>query len=366
MKKFLALTTVLLLAMANAVFAETPVKTFRHLDRGSAERAFEQLTKNAQRGLLAPNAVKDGKFVAIDATDFPPDTGTSGEAGITNVEAGTGNSDGNADSQPVNVPITTGMRVWFELTDGKLINPSVYRFKPGEEFFVHVESAVPVFVTLHQHFPDREGKDPIIAYPDKKFESSYRILNPAVRTKLFTKFAMDDNYEAEYMSLVVVRADWDKIAGDVPAAAITAVELAKADSPEGYEAIYRKIIRGIADISKPVVLDRFAAISKQVDWNWVEEEEEFRYPWQEANNVTPIANNNGTTQPEIATTPRPETGTDTERSKPVQFVFTNYRVPPPQWDGVSNEVNDVANYLFSNTSIGQLQIVLNKIEPVAP
>jgi hypothetical protein len=339
MKKFLTLTAILLLAMANSIFAEAPMTTYRHLDRATAERAFEQLTRNAQKGLLAPNAVAQSKFIAIEDIYLPPP-----------------NSGSSTDRQPVNVPITNGMKVWFEGTDGKLINPSVYRFSPNEEFFVHVEAAVPVFVTLYQHFPRENGKAPILRYPDQDFPSSYRILNPAVRTKLFTKFRMDDGHEAEYMSIVVVRADWEGIAEDVPAAAITAVDLARADSPEAIEAIYRRT-RGLADISSPIALHKLADVGKQADWtNWdsivPEEQQEVVTDWRN--------DTGGRGESHEGVIPRPE------RTPTVQFLFTNYRTPPPQWDGVSDEVREVANYLFSNTGIGHLQIVLNKIERVAP
>ena len=356
MKRFLVLAAVLLQVTANGVFAETHMKTFRQLDRATAEQAFEQLTKNAQKGLLAPNAVVQSKFAAIEDIylNVSPDTGAGGQNSTG--ESGT-------DSESFSIPITSGVKVWFEGADGKLINPSVYRFSPKEQFFVHAEAAVPVFVLLYQHFPHEKGKSPSLVYPDQEFPSSNRILNPAVSTKLFTKFAMDESDDDEYMSVVVVRADWVGIAEDVPAAASTAVELAKADSPEKIEAVYRTVARGGADISSPAVLTKFMAISKQTDWTSGLTWEDIESKKKEKVEVSGVWKNDMDNRrvPQEEVIPKPE------RAQTVQFIYTNYRIPPPEWDGTSDEVKEVANYLFSNTGIGHLQIVLNKkVERVAP
>jgi hypothetical protein len=327
MKKFLAFTILLLLATASGVFAETPVKTYQLLDRVVAEKAFEQLTKNAQQGLLAPNAVVQSKFAAIEDTDLPlpPTAGTGGD-------------------QPGSIPVQTGIKVWFERAkDGKLINPRVYRFSPGENFFVHVEAAVPVFITLFQNFPRKEGKDPVQQYPVQRFPSSYRILNPAESTKLPVKFALDDNNEAEYVSIVVARADWDEIAEYVRAAANTAVELAKADTPQGRDGVYSKLSKGIADISTPDVLTKFVDVNNQAgEWEGLAVDEEF---------TVVVPPRNAPQQP------------DGPLTVPVSWVV--FRDDSQRVD-VSNKKDDVANYLFSNTSVGMLQIVLNKEKQLAP
>jgi hypothetical protein len=373
MKKFLTLAAVLLLATANSVFAEAPVKTFQHLDRATAERAFEQLTRNAQRGLLAPNAVVQSKFVAIEDIFFnvsPISTETGGDEIGDDKTADETSNDGNASVwQPFNIPIKTGMRVWFELENGTLINPNVYRFSPGEKFFVHVESAVPVFVTLFQHFPHAEGKEPIMRHPDQRFQSSFHILNPAVSTKLPIKFAMDDNYKAEYMSIIVAGADWDGIAEYLPDAAITAVVLERAETQEERDTIHRNWERSIANFFRPAVQDSLVAISKQVDWNWVEEEEEFRFRWREDDGASLVANNslvadNGVSQTEINQTPeRAIPLGDLIGSSGARLQLVSFRT---SGNGISDNVDEVATFLFSNTDIGQLQIVLNKVEPFAP
>ena len=378
MKKTLVLATAFLLATANGIFAETPMKTHRILDRATAEKAFEQLTKNAQQGLLAPNAVVQSKFVAIEEVHltFPSGTGTGGATGTDGGESSTGNGRDGSNFLPENVPIIHGMRVWFELTDGTLIDPSVYRFSPNEEFFVHVEAAVPVFVLLYQNFPPKKGKEAILAYPVQRFPSSFHVLNPAARTKLPVKFAMDDEYEAEYMSIVVARADWDGIVENVPAAAITAVELARANSPEELAAIYRNRDKGVADISSSVVLTKFADVSKQIGWNeadWADVVEEevvvVPNPYEGVREENPVVivppnrdmGNTEASKPAIADAER------TRATHGMQFVLTSHRPEISQWNGTSNEVDEVANYLFTNTGIGLLRIVLNKKEePLAP
>ena len=331
MKKFLVLVAVLALIMVNSVFAETPVKTYRKLDRATAEKTFEQLTKNAQKGLLAPNAVVQSKFVAIEEVyiDIPGGTGTGG----------------GSYPQPDSIPVKTGVKVWFERTDGKLINPSVYRFSPGEIFFVHVEAAVPVFVTLFQNFPRKEGKDPIQQYPVQRFPSSYRILNPAESTKLPVKFALDDNNEAEYVSIVVARADWEEITEYVRAAASTAVELAKANMSQGRDGVYSKLAKGFADISTPNVLSKFVDVNNQAgEWEGLAVDEEF---------TVVVPPRNAPQQPDA----------DGPRTVPVSWVVFH---GDSHGVDVSNKKDDVVNYLFSNTNVGMLQIVLNKEKQLAP
>ena len=371
MKKLLALAVALLLATANGIFAETPVKTYRHLDRATAEQAFEQLTKNTQKGLLAPNAVVQSKFVAINDVYLSVSTGGSGTNGNETV------GKDNPDQQSTNIPVKTGIRVWFELEDGKLINPNVYRFSPGEKFFVHVESATPVFVTLHQHFPHEGGKVPIIAYPDPKFPSSSRVLNPAQRTKLFTKFAMDNDYDAEYMSIVVARADWAEIIDEIPDAADFVVTWARADSIEKRNAIYQDAGKGIADISSPTVLAKFTNISKQIDSeNWDADDEmptiivrklntDPHFEADEDKGEVHIGQSNTGTgnngESQAGNVPKPGgqsmhpqqlASSRGARFQLVSFLRTG--------NGISDNVDDVATFLFSNTEIGQLQIVLNK------
>lgn len=353
MKKFLVLVTVLLLVTANSVFAETSVKTYRQIDRTTAEKAFEQLTKNAQKGLHASNAVVKSKFVAIEDTLLPlyPSTGSGNDSSAANGSTVGGANYQPVNNQPIDVPVQTGIKVWFEGADGKLINPSVYRFSPKEQFFVHVEAAVPVFVLLYQHFPKEEGKErkePILAYPIQKFPSSYRVLDPAESTKLFTKFETDGNGKAEYMSIVVARADWEEITEYIPDAADLAVASAKANTSEKREAVAKGWSKSVVDFFSPDVQTKFKGISKHVDdWNFTVDEQI----------VVKV-------KPEVVKMEPEEEGNEVSRYTPV--VFRNYRTPPPQWDGTSDNVNDVANYLFTDVNFGQLQIVLNKVEQYAP
>ncbi|MGL4594226.1 MAG: hypothetical protein ACRCUY_05805, partial [Thermoguttaceae bacterium] len=189
MKKMMTLVTLFLLVAASSLLAE-PAKNAapKPQDRAAAQKAFEQLTKNARKGLAAPNAVEKSKFVAIDPVDFTDLSGNQQKA-------------------------DSGMKIWFERQDGKFVDPTYYSFEPNERFFVHVEAAVPVYVVLYQNFP--EAKESIQAYPVEKFPSSYRILEPGKGTKLPVLFKMDGNYLNEHMAVVVARADWDKIVQDV-------------------------------------------------------------------------------------------------------------------------------------------------------
>ena len=340
MQKTLVFAVALLFATASSAFGETHVQTHRILDRATAEKAFERLTQNAQKGLLAENAVAQSKFQAIDDLHF-------------NIGGGTDSDTGS--EAPVGViPITNGMKIWFERVDGKLVDPSVYRFSPKEEFFVHIEAAVPVFVYLYQHFPHQEGKAPVQVHPDQRFPSSFRILNPAESTKLPIRFAMDDNYEAEYMSIVVARADWDELIGLIPGAARAAVDSANADSPERRETI----ARDIAGITGRPVQERFA--ERSIQDGWIVEEPirvgGIHDPWKDVKPEPPVVVLLDRSNTEEPSSPFPGVQT-------VQVSFKSVSLPG---DGISNEIRDVANYLFTNTGDGHLQIVLNKVEPLAP
>jgi len=381
----------------------TPEQTMRTVtlsDRAAAQRAFDQLMENTQKGLRAPNAVVNSKFVAIDPVYFAPmlpppafNGGRSAGTITTTIEALDAEQIEQIDKTDSTTitGITNAMRIWFELPDGRLVDPSVYRFSPREVFLVHIEAAVPVYVTLFQNFPD--GRDTVQVYPVERFPSSFRILDAGISTKLPVLFAMDDNYDAEFMSVVVARADWEEIAADVPDSAATAVLLAQAATPEEYAAVYRGIARGRADISNPHVMTKFAAVIEIDDicgvcGAWGTCVCLPPPPICERCDVPGCKGDCPLPPPPVRCERCDAPGCEGDCPLPppppicerCDATGCEGDCPPPPccpvcrepccWDGTTlpgpGAIDKVALYMFSQTGVGRIQITLQKVEPTRP
>ena len=85
---------------------------------------------------------------------------------------------------------------------------------------VRVQSATPVYVALYQNFRGYRSRQ---VYPDPQYPHSYQIVAPGADTRLPILFRTDMNFNPEYMSIVVSRADWAGIQSYVPQAAATAI-----------------------------------------------------------------------------------------------------------------------------------------------
>ena len=114
---------------------------------------------------------------------------------------------------PVTVSSTTynlGIKVWFSLEDGTAFNPVKRKMAPKERFYVHIQSAVPVYVSLFQNYPESRPESKQV-YPDAKHPETLKVIQANVATKLPVPFEMDDDTRDEIMAMVVVRADDPKI-----------------------------------------------------------------------------------------------------------------------------------------------------------
>jgi len=114
---------------------------------------------------------------------------------------------------PVTVASTTynlGIKVWFSLEDGTVFNPVKRKMAPKERFYVHIQSAVPVYVSLFQNYPESRPESKQV-YPDAKHPDTLKVIQANVATKLPVPFEMDDDTRDEIMAMVVVRADAPQI-----------------------------------------------------------------------------------------------------------------------------------------------------------
>ncbi|MDR1268020.1 MAG: hypothetical protein LBK82_00710 [Planctomycetaceae bacterium] len=343
MKRLLTFASFLLIVTASTLFAQDvpDPKDVGDLDRDAAVKAFAQLTENVKKTLSAPDAVvknDDGttKFNVIAPVSVPLSSGTGVVGGCTNA-----------------------VKVWFELSDGRYVNPKYYRWAPNEVFYVHVLSAVPVYVTLYQNYPGVSQSKR--AYPDGRFPASFRPLKPGEDTRLPVAFQMDGNHNTEFMSIVVTKADWEGIRTEVPQAAAVATVVAQsttnttsnttstvnttvaATNPVG-------VFKG-AEISNESILTKFSAMNDaglaDKEYNdGVVKCPRLRYYISYPRYIRPVYY--------CRYVNRVYHYVNVTNVTNVNFV--NYRA-------CYTNIDDAALYLFSDNGVGQLQLSLHKCGP---
>lgn len=115
-------------------------------------------------------------------------------------------------------PYQCGIAVWFQLENGRYVNPVKHRWDPEERFHIWIEPAVPVTISLHQNYPEDRPPSRQV-YPDAEFPKTFMSFPAGRSSKLPVRFKMDDDLRNEIMSMVVVRTDCvdlplNKIDGD--------------------------------------------------------------------------------------------------------------------------------------------------------
>jgi len=106
--------------------------------------------------------------------------------------------------------LPAGVKVWFQLADGRFVSPTHHRWQPGEQFYIHLEAPVPLRVALFQNYPeDRPASRQV--YPDRQYPESFRLMMPGQSTRLPTLFSMDKDLRDELMSIVVARVDCTEV-----------------------------------------------------------------------------------------------------------------------------------------------------------
>jgi hypothetical protein len=332
MKKSISFLVALLLCAGNiGLCQQNAAET--EIDRDAAIKAFAELTSNAKTGLKANDAMatakSGGKFGVVAPVNVSYTGGNSFMGGCNNA-----------------------LRVWFELSDGRYVKPHSYRWAPGEVFYVHVQSAVPVYVVLYQNFGNGSRR----VYPDARFAESFQMLMPGVDTRLPVAFQMDINYRPEQMSIVVTRADWDGIRADVPQAAPAAVAVATASAGDVYATA--TAVAGIlksagidstqAEIRSDKALAKFSVINS-AGLNNTEYDADgikcrVRYHVSAPRFVRPTSyvhfDNRRITYRNVTNV--------------TNINYVNYR-------GCYHNIDDAALYLFSDNGVGYLQVTLNKV-----
>lgn len=182
--------------------------------RADADNAFMQLTLNSKKALKAAlNRSKD-----LDARDLDAN---GAKFRIESVADPT--SEESADVAQAEVE--TGVKVWFELSDGTKINPLKHEWSARERFYIYVEAAAPVYVWLfHEKQTDKSSAEQSTQiYPDERYPNSVKAIQAGRKTRLPVRFEMDDDSNDEIMSMVVVRADWEGIQSGLTSQAVASV-----------------------------------------------------------------------------------------------------------------------------------------------
>ncbi len=193
--------------------------------RDNLEKSFNQLTANCFAGMK--EALRNTEQARVNGADKDlslakfriaevqvPSAPTS-----VSMSGSTSSTSSNASSS---MPSSLGIRVWFELTDGTMFNPNKRKWTNKEQFYIHVQTSVPVYVSLYQNYPDSRPASRQI-YPDKKYPEGFKVLQPGQGTRLPVLFETDDDMRTEIMSIVVVRADWTGIQSGLSTSATTSV-----------------------------------------------------------------------------------------------------------------------------------------------
>lgn len=195
---FVALTFV-----TAALFAEDAAETRRQ----AFAKGFDQLLENTKEGLAKPvekeTYSKSGNDAAVGKFAIAPVTVPTTSATTTTV-------------------CNLGIKVWFSLEDGTAFNPIKRKMGVKEKFYVHIQSAVPVYVSLFQNYPESRPESKQV-YPDAKYPETLKVIQAGQATRLPVPFEMDDDTRDEIMSMVVVRADAPQIQSTLSARSVSTV-----------------------------------------------------------------------------------------------------------------------------------------------
>jgi hypothetical protein len=217
------------------------------------------------------------------------------------------------------------VKIWFTLANGVKINPVKHKWSPREKFYVHVEAAAPVYVSLFHDSPNGEnGNKSTLVYPDSRYSHSAEVIQAGRATRLPVLFEMDDNTEEETMSMVVVRADWPGIQNHLTSQAVASVS-----SDNGVLRVNAQLTESGRGVFK--CLNARAASTKTLKNEEIKELVQGATD-KEAQTIAKHANSLGSPK---------------------------FRIVEP---GVSesNEVDEVCFIMFSSQQVGQWQLKMNK------
>ncbi|MDO4551746.1 MAG: hypothetical protein Q4C96_10910 [Planctomycetia bacterium] len=294
--------------------------------RSESEQAFVQLTSNALEAVNKIQKDKESGAKGVTEVKFqiaevqaPGQTVTT--TAVTNAS---GQTTTNTQTTVTSTPSKLGIKVWFELTDGTLVNPTKREWKPREKFYIHIQSAVPVYVGLYQNYPESRPTSRQI-YPDKKYPESFKAIQPGQATKLPVLFEMDDDMRDEIMSMVVVRSDWEGIQNG-----LTAQATASVTNTNGTAQVTAQVTATGAGTIKSI--NDAVVTKKEITKDTVKENAE-GVSEKEAENITKSIN---------------------EAAGGAKFQIVGSEV------ATSTQANDVCFYMFGTGSIGQWQLTIKK------
>lgn len=168
-------------------------------DHSEALRKFQQLQAASSSGGRA----KFGGGSGTATRTF--DINNSKIQVVTGVDQGPSIDSGD----PNTPPIKMGVAIWGELAQGpqagQKVNFIKHKWQRREQFYVWVESAVPVQLSIFQEYAEG-GPQPKPVIPDPAYPSTFATVMPGQPFKIPVVFEMDDNLQDELMSIVVVRA----------------------------------------------------------------------------------------------------------------------------------------------------------------
>lgn len=225
---FFTFLTLALCTFCVSVKAEDPASASSL--RADLAKAFSQLTLNGIEGLKdamknnerARNNgnTKDISLAKFRITDVqvPASSNNVSMSGSASTSSGVSGSSSSTSS----IASSLGIKVWFELSNGTMVNPTRKKWDNKEKFYIHIQTSVPVYVSLYQNYPDSRPVSRQI-YPDKKYPEGFKVLQPGQSTRLPVLFETDDDMRDEIMSLVVVRADWTGIQSGLSTPATSSV-----------------------------------------------------------------------------------------------------------------------------------------------
>lgn len=222
MRKNYLMAFVLVLSLGCIAFGEdfdirkSSEKAFNQLADNSI-KALTEVVQNQEKGLKNENQSK----LKIAPVETPVQTTT-----MTTTTKPDGQTTTNTTKVNSLIDSKIAIKVWFELVDGTLVNPLKKTWKPKERFHVHIKSAVPIYVSLHQNYigEDNKANNSVQVYPSDKHPESTKVIQANQEVKLPVLFELDDNKLDENMSMVVVRADWQGIQNGLDTAAVNSVK----------------------------------------------------------------------------------------------------------------------------------------------
>jgi hypothetical protein len=194
-RRLLLLVSLALLLPA-AVSAQDPYKealeAFGKLKKQSQERLAQVKPDRIAPGDLNPPSTVRPKGIAQVLPDHEVRKAMEEVKPVT-VRAKSGNTDARI-----------MVKVWAELkAGGEKVQLSQYAWKPGEEFYLYLEAAVPVKLAIYQDYPD--GKS-VARLPVPEVLESLDVLKPGEPYRVPAEFSMDADVNEELMRLVMVRA----------------------------------------------------------------------------------------------------------------------------------------------------------------